>query len=194
MIVVATLGDSITAGTPGWDPDSEVREAKGARDERSQYQYWAAAASPDLTFVNHGVNGERTDQIALRLEHAARGADAIVVQGAINDIVQGRPVQDAAADLLAIAGRARRLGLPVAIADVLPWNNGWPDNAESIDELNRLVAEAAGEQSIPILPFHDTLASAEQPGCMPQEWTSDGSHPSVEGYRRLGEFAFSRWW
>jgi hypothetical protein len=25
---------------------------------------------------------------------------------------------------------------------------------------------------------------------MRDEWTSDGDHPSVEGYRRLGELAF----
>jgi hypothetical protein len=25
---------------------------------------------------------------------------------------------------------------------------------------------------------------------MREEWTSDGSHPSIEGYRRLGELAF----
>lgn len=192
--IVATLGDSITAGTPGWDPDPRVREAKGARDERSQYQYWAAAAAPHLSFVNHGVNGERTDEIALRLDRAAQGAAAIVVQGGINDIVQGRAVQDAAADLLAIARRARELDLAVAIADVLPWNKGWPDAVPHIDELNRLVAAAARVEDFPILRFHDTLVSGELPGRMPAEWTSDGSHPSVEGYRRLGRLAFSQWW
>jgi lysophospholipase L1-like esterase len=25
---------------------------------------------------------------------------------------------------------------------------------------------------------------------MREEWTSDGDHPSIEGYRRLGELAF----
>jgi hypothetical protein len=25
---------------------------------------------------------------------------------------------------------------------------------------------------------------------MPDEWTDDGNHPSVEGHRRLGELAF----
>ena len=26
---------------------------------------------------------------------------------------------------------------------------------------------------------------------MKEEWTADGDHPSIEGYRRLGELAFS---
>ena len=41
-LIVATLGDSITAGTPGWDPNPAVREAEAATDPQSQYQYWAA--------------------------------------------------------------------------------------------------------------------------------------------------------
>jgi lysophospholipase L1-like esterase len=41
-----------------------------------------------------------------------------------------------------------------------------------------------------MLPFHDTLEAPECPGRMRDEWTSDGDHPSVDGYRRLGELAF----
>ena len=56
-----------------------------------------------------------------------------------------------------------------------------------IRELNALIA-AFG---VPLLPFHDTLEDPEQPGRMRAEWTdADGDHPSVAGYRRLGELAF----
>ena len=35
--IVAALGDSITAGSPYWDPDATVRASIGARlDERHQ--------------------------------------------------------------------------------------------------------------------------------------------------------------
>ena len=45
---------------------------------------------------------------------------------------------------------------------------------------------------MPQLPFHDTLEDPEHPGRMKPEWTDpDGDHPSVAGYRRLGELAFS---
>lgn len=192
--IVATLGDSITAGTPGWDPDPAVRAAKGATNEQSSYQYWAAQALPDLSFRNHGVNGERTEEIALRLEEAAQGAFAIVVQGGINDIVQGRDPEDAAAHTLATARRAREMGLTVAIADVLPWNNGWPEAAGRVDALNSLIHALAAEEALVTLPFYETLVSPELPGRMPAEWTAEGNHPSVEGYRRLGTLAFSPWW
>ena len=44
---------------------------------------------------------------------------------------------------------------------------------------------------VPLLPFHDTLEDPDRPGRMRDEWTdADGDHPSVAGYRRLGELAF----
>jgi lysophospholipase L1-like esterase len=124
-----------------------------------------------------------------RLDDCARGANLLVVQGGINDIAQRVPVEDAAANLRAMVGRGKELGLGVAIVDVLPWNNGWPDAEGEIRRLNALIAELARDESIPLLSFHDTLEDPDRPGRMRAEWTSDGDHPSVEGYRRLGEVA-----
>lgn len=191
-LVVVTLGDSITAGTPGWDPSAEVRAREGANDPESQWQHWAARADPGLDFRNCGVNRERTDQISARLERCVDGADALVVQGGINDIVQGRPVEDAAANIRAMVRAGKALGLRVAVANVLPWNNGPREAAEQIRHLNRLVAEAAAQESVPLLPFYETLEDPEQAARMRGEWTVEGNHPSVEGHRRLGELAFRR--
>jgi lysophospholipase L1-like esterase len=125
------------------------------------------------------------------LDSCAAGADVLVVQGGINDVAQGRPVEDAAANLRAMMRRGKELGLRVALADVLPWNNGWPDAEAPIRKLNALIAEIAHQEDVVLLPFHDTLEDPEQPGRMRDEWThADGDHPSVAGYRRLGEVAF----
>jgi lysophospholipase L1-like esterase len=134
--------------------------------------------------------GQRTDEIRARLEDCAGGADVVVVQGGINDIAQGRSVEAAAENLRAMVRRGKSLGLQVLLADVLPWNNGWPDGEPKIRRLNELIQEIARDEVVPLLPFHDTLEDRERPGRMREEWTSDGDHPSVEGYRRLGELAF----
>lgn len=191
-LVVVTLGDSITAGTPGWDPSAEVRAREGATDPESQWQCWAARANPGLEFRNCGVNRERTDQIAARLETCVDGADALVVQGGINDIVQGRPVEDAAVNLHAMVRAGKALGLRVALVNVLPWNNGPPEAAEQIRRLNRLVADVAAQEDVALLQFYETLEDPDAPGRMRGEWTVEGNHPSVEGHRRLGELAFRR--
>lgn len=184
-IVVAALGDSITEGAPGWDPRRRVGNAE------SQWEHWAAARDTRLEFRNCGISGQRTDQIELRLDVCADGADVLVVQGGINDIAQGRSVELAAEALRRMVRRGKQLGLRVALVDVLPWNNGFPAAVPAIARLNELIAEIARDEDVPVLPFHDTLEDPESPGRMKPEWTSDGDHPSVEGYRRLGELAFT---
>jgi lysophospholipase L1-like esterase len=186
-IVVTALGDSITAGSPLWDPDPSVRKAIAVPSAKSQYEHWAALAQPWCTFRNSGVAGQRTDEIARRLEGSAEGAQMLIVQGGANDIAQSRPVEDAAANLRAMVVRGRELELTVAVADVLPWNNGFPAAEASIRRLNELIQELGRTEGIAVLPFHDTLEDPERPGRMREEWTSDGDHPSVEGYRRLGD-------
>jgi lysophospholipase L1-like esterase len=119
-----------------------------------------------------------------------RDADVLIVQGGINDIAQGRDVETAAANLGAMVRRGKALGLRVAVADVLPWNNGWPEAEPRIRRLNELIAELAHDEGIPLLPFHDTLEDPDRPGRMREEWTHEGDHPNEDGYRRLAELAF----
>jgi lysophospholipase L1-like esterase len=173
-LVVAAVGDSITEGSPGlrgWD-------------------VWAAGRDPRLEIRNCGIYGQRTDEIAARLDECAHGAHVLIVQGGINDIAQDRPIEDAAANLRAMVQRGKQLGLRVAIADVLPWNNGWPDAEPKIRGLNELIGEIARDEHVPLLPFHDTLEDPERPGRMRREWTHEGDHPNEAGYRRLAEVAF----
>jgi lysophospholipase L1-like esterase len=169
--VIAGLGDSITEGSPGlrgWD-------------------VWAARADDRLEVRNHGIYGQRTDEIAARLEDCVSGAQVLVVQGGINDIAQGHDVETAAANLRAMVERGKELVPRVLVADVLPWNNGWPDAEPTIRRLNELIAQIAHEECVPLLPFHDTLEDPERPGRMHEEWTFEGDHPNEEGYRLLAE-------
>jgi len=198
-VLVAALGDSITAGSPLWDPSPATRAAIGpAVNPRSQYEYWAAQADPRLRFRNCGVFGERTDQIVQRLYGCAAGAGALIVQGGINDIAQAlqagpgaerRAVAAAARNLDAMVRRGKRLGIPVAITDVLPWNNGHPQADAAIAALNRRIAAIAHRERVRLLPFHNTLEDPRNPGEMRPDWTIDGDHPSVAGYALLGRRA-----
>jgi lysophospholipase L1-like esterase len=189
--LVATLGDSITAGSPGYDPDPRMRETLGfGADEKSQWQYWAEKADPTLGFRNCGVYGQRTDEIARRLDDCAKDAQVLIVQGGINDIAQGRSVDRAADNLRRMVEHGKRLVGRVALVELLPWNNGYPQADPRIRRLNGLIHDIAREEDVPVLPFYSTLEDPERPGRMREQWTSDGDHPSVEGYRLLGERAF----
>lgn len=184
VFIVAAIGDSITEGSPEYD-------ARYGGDETSQWQHWAALQDSRLTFRNCGRYGERTDEIAVRFVDCASGADVVIVQGGINDIAQGCDIESAANNLRAMVRRGKELRLRVAICDVLPWNNGWPVAEPEIRALNGRIAAIAEEEQVLLLPFHDTLEDPDRPGRMKDEWThADGDHPSVAGYRRLGEVAF----
>ncbi|MGH2977825.1 MAG: SGNH/GDSL hydrolase family protein [Gaiellaceae bacterium] len=185
-IVVAVAGDSISAGSPLWDPAPAVRARIPAPDERSQWQWWASQADPRLEFRTTAVYGERTDQIARRLELVLDGADVLVVQGGINDVVQRRPVEEAARNLETMLERGRAAGLGLAVTDVLPWNNGDERAAADIGRLNELIRQLGAT----LLPFHDALADPADPTRMGAALTDDGDHPSIEGHRLLGEQAF----
>jgi lysophospholipase L1-like esterase len=189
-MIIGCLGDSITAGSPLWDPDDAVRAKIERPDERSQWVWWAMRMHGELDLRNHGVYGERTDEIAKRFDAAAAGAEALVVQGGINDVVQGRPVEQAAANLAGMVHRARNAGLRVALADVLPWNNGDAGAAGEISRLNELIRAIAENVGVPLFPFNQTLADASRPSRMRDDLTVDGDHPSVDGHRLLGERAF----
>lgn len=189
LIAVAVAGDSISAGSPLWDPDEGVRARIPSPDERSHWQYWAARAEPRLEFRTTAVYGERTDEIAQRLDLVLPGADVLVVQGGINDVVQRRPVDEAARNLEAMLARGRDAGLEPAVADVLPWNNGDRRAAEDIERLNELIRQLAETMGAILLPFHETLADRDDPRRMGSGLTADGDHPSIEGHRLLGERA-----
>jgi lysophospholipase L1-like esterase len=190
MTVVSCLGDSITAGTPLWDPDPAVRTAIGERlDERSSWPYWASLGHPGVTFENHGVDREQTAQIAARLDRAATGADVLIIQGGVNDLVHGRGLATAVPTLLAMVARGKALGVRVAVVELVP-NDNFPELAEPIRELNRAIRRLGHDERVPVLPFYETLEDPDRPGRFGVGLSEDGNHPSVAGHRRLGEVAF----
>ena len=185
--LVALLGDSITAGSPLWDPDPAVRERIGpALDETSSFGYWARDALPGTTFRNCGVLGERTDEIALRLDECADGADALIVQGGINDIAQGRPITESAIELEQMVERGKDLGLDTYVVDLLPWDNGGEGAEAPIAALNREIARIGGEQDVRVIPFHLAVEDPLDAARFARGFTEDGDHPSVSGYLALG--------
>ena len=111
-IVVATLGDSITAGSPLSDPDPAA--AGGSRPPTSGAS--GTGRPPASTRGSTSAITASTGSAPTRsrpLDAAVAGASVLVVEGGINDIVQGRPAEDAAAALGGMVERGRRFGLAV---------------------------------------------------------------------------------
>ena len=120
---MASLGDSITEGSPYWDSH------RRAGNYEAPWQHAAMLRYPQLELRNFGVWGQRVDEIAGRFDEVVVGADALIVQGGINDIAQCLAIEAAADQFGALVARGLALGLPVAVCDVLPWNNAEPEQA-----------------------------------------------------------------
>jgi lysophospholipase L1-like esterase len=188
--LIAALGDSITAGAPGWDPDPVLREQLNSHDPTSQWEYWAQRELGDgFEFRNCGVPADRTDEIAARLDDCLSGADVAILQGGINDLVQSRTPRAAARNMSEMVSRAKAAGLPVFVANVLPVNGEDPRLTTVRPKIRRLnvlyeaLAEAQGAQ---LIDFFETLEDPPGSQLMRPQWTAEGLHPSVEGYKLLG--------
>jgi lysophospholipase L1-like esterase len=190
--VIAAVGDSITAGNPGYDPDPAIRRSLGlGNNPESQWEWWAQEEHPELQIRNCGVRGQRTDEIAHRIDSCTQGADGVVIQGGINDLAQGIRIEAIAANLRGMVRFSKQLNLDVAVADVLPFNRFHPQADPLIAALNAQIQRIGQQEHVPVLPFHDTLEDPRSPGLMKAGFVSpDREHPSVAGYRQLGEEAF----
>ncbi len=185
--LIIALGDSTTAGTPGFRSPLEA-PPDGKGDVTSQYAYWLSEARPAWRVLNRGVDGERSDEIAARFDRdvlAHRPAAVVVIAG-VNDVYQGRLAADVIAELGAMYDRAAAAGIPVVAGSIVPYNTATPDQNARMREVNAWVAERAARD--PRVTFVDTRAAVAAPDNPDRLASSpDELHPSPDGYRQMAE-------
>jgi lysophospholipase L1-like esterase len=184
-IRVVGLGDSTTAGTPGWRSPLEAPPA-GSGNERSQYAYWLAQAHPEWVILNRGVNGERADQIRARFvrDVVDAKADVVIVIAGVNDIYQGRMAQAVEEELSAVYQAARSAGIVVVAGSILPYNSATSDQNAAMAAVNHWIREYA--EAHEGIAFCDTRAAVAAPGAPDRlAGSPDGLHPDAEGYRLM---------
>jgi lysophospholipase L1-like esterase len=186
-ITIVAMGDSTTAGTPGWQSRIEAPPS-GSGDETSQYAHWLMQAHPEWHVLNHGVNGERSDQIRGRFERDVvdhQPASVVIIAG-VNDVYQGREPQHVIEQLVAMYERATRVGISVVAGTILPYNTATPEQNSAMGEINAWIRRFATDTKH--VDFADTRAAVAAPGDPNRLFESpDDLHPSPAGYRRMGE-------
>ena len=185
MSVIIAIGDSTTAGTPGFLSPIEA-PPHGRGDVTSQYAYWLMKMHPEWTVLNRGVNGERSDQIAARFGRdvvAARAAVAVIIAG-VNDIYQGRAAADVTRYLRQMYEAAARAGIHVVAGTIIPYNTATAEQNAKMHAVNAWIRAAAAAG--PNLGYVDTRAAVAAPE--KPDWlvsSPDELHPSPEGYRLM---------
>ena len=185
MTTIVALGDSTTAGTPGFESPIES-PPDGSGDAESQYAYWLMRAQPDWRVLNRGINGERADQIQHRFNRdviQAR-ADLVIIVAGVNDIYQGRTAESVQAELLAMYRAAREAGMAIVAGSILPYNTATPEQNARMRVVNAWIRHDGTRQTGAI--FCDTRAAVAMPG-RPDVLASspDDIHPSPGGYRLM---------
>ena len=109
---IVALGDSTTAGTPGFLSPLEA-PPDGAGEVRSQFAWWMRQAEPDWRVLNRGVNRERTEAIAARFDRDVLAArpDVLILLAGVNDVYDGDAAVDVQQRLAAMYARATRGGV-----------------------------------------------------------------------------------
>lgn len=182
---IVALGDSTTAGTPGWRSPVEAPPS-GEGDPASQYAWWLMRAHPEWEVLNRGRDGERSDQIRARFARdvlEARPGAVIVIAG-VNDIYQGLDAAHVTAHLSAMYAGALAASIPVVAGSILPYDTATPEQNARMHEVNAWIRSAAG--STTGLYFADTreaVAHTNDPDRLGD--TADGLHPTVAGYHLM---------
>ncbi len=186
------FGDSLTAGTPGYDPSY-------GGDESSQYGFWLLKSSKSeghysVSFVNQGVPGELAQLMHGRLERLLQQKryGAVIILGGSNDIGWGYPVHAIFKTLTNLWSLASDSGARVVACTVPPIGSAFPDIQVKQEELNSLILRAPKDiEGLIVVDLFSVLADSDNL-LRPTFDSGDGLHLSIRGYRQMGETIWKR--
>lgn len=182
---IVALGDSTTAGTPGFRSPLEA-PPDGQGDVTSQYAYWLMQQRPDWEVLNRGIDGERSDQIRARFDRDVvleRPAAVVLIAG-VNDVYQGFEAGHVTDQLEWMYRRAAARGIPLIAGTIIPYNTATLEQNARMRVINAWIARQAAAG--PGLGFANTRAAVAAPADpdMLSE-SADGLHPTPAGYRAM---------
>jgi len=182
---IVGLGDSTTAGTPGFLSPLEA-PPDGEGNPESQYAYWMMLKHPDWTVLNRGINGQRTDEILARFDRDViqENANWVIILGGVNDVYQGVDLTIIQENLASLYQRSISAGTRSVACTILPYNTASKAECGSIRDLNRFIENEAKRLG---LAFCDTNRAVSDPNNPDRlRGSPDGYHPDVLGYQSMG--------
>jgi len=185
-LTIVGLGDSTTAGTPGFLSPLEA-PPDGSGDPESQYAFWMMRAHPEWTVLNRGIDGQTSTEILARFERdvVAVHPDCVILLAGVNDIYGGVETEVVERNLSAMHADALDAVIVPVGATVLPYDRATPKATAAIFTLNNWIESFAKVLNI---PWCDTARAAANPAAPHRlRGSPDGLHPDVDGYRRMGE-------
>jgi lysophospholipase L1-like esterase len=186
MITILGFGDSLTAGTPGYEP------AYDWGDEKSQYGYWLIKEArnggyEDLTFRNEGVPGELAIWMPKRLQKILnhKSYDILVIMAGSNDLGWENSVHSIKTALTELWSIGHQQGCKVVACCIPPIAMRYNGIQTGQKEVNDFILESSNTDIFQTVDTFSVLSSDESL-LLPEFDSGDGLHLNVEGYRRVG--------
>lgn len=147
-------------------------------------------------FINRGISGQTTPQMLIRFKPDVVNlkAEVVVILAGINDIAGNtgpstlEMIEDNLSSMVEIAqvNKIRVVLSSVLPAYDFPWHRGM-EPAEKVVKLNDWIKSYAGAHDCIYLDYFTPMAD-EKHG-LKKEYTQDGVHPNIAGYRIMEPLA-----
>lgn len=183
---IVALGDSTTAGTPGFQSPVEA-PPDGRGDPQSQYAYWMMQRHPEWRVVNRGVNGERTDDMLRRFARdvAAQHPQVVIILAGVNDLYEGDPASRIIEQLQALYTRATEQDVTVVACTIMPYAGMNEAQRTAMAQVNTWIRDYSASHGLLFCDLFSVLRDPASPWQLKD--SPDGLHPDVAGYRAMGE-------
>ncbi len=179
------FGDSLTAGTPGYDPSY-------GGDPKWQYGYWLQTRAKNegytsISFYNAGYPGELAAHMKPRLTRLIQNEhfSHIIILAGSNDIGWGLPVDDIKVSITSLWNLALKSGANVVGVTVPPIATEFGRIQLAQQELNKHILSWQKDDKYTSVDIFTTMAD-ENSLLLPMYDSGDGLHLSLEGYKLLG--------
>jgi len=142
-------------------------------------------------FIGRGISGQTTEQMVVRFRKdvvALRPKYAVIMAGT-NDVAlnNGKIANDdTAGNIISMCEIAKANGIKPVICSITPcagykWRPQVTDAAAQIDNINAILKAYAKSHKIKYVDYNSAMRNAE--GGLGPEYSGDGCHPNLEGYK-----------
>lgn len=210
-MIFLCLGNSLTAGYPGYDPAPDGI-SHGYGTYNSQYEFWLKKLClehfeenierintkniPELTFINKGVPGELTSNFLGRISYDMLSIkpkpDYSIIIGGTNDLgwgIANDKILKNIKELHSISRNAGILSVGGKIPPIRMEQSSKAYNKRKI-ELNKMLKDYFNENKIPFADLYQGMIDDKE-NLKSECAYVDGLHFSVEGYKQMGTVIFN---